>query len=194
MTRGQESTTALAFSSGDFARNYVTAGALETLANLNGSSSQVFNVANAAISTEAVPLGQAEAIFAALNGNASEAFSAAPAASTNEVVTLFQFSNFLGATGTQRLPNGLILQWGSGVFPNSGGRTSSQSVTFNVAFGTAPLFAAAIPTNGLNSSLGGIPSSGITAISTSGATFIADSLGYANFNQAVTFLYFAIGF
>ncbi|MDE3023820.1 MAG: hypothetical protein KGI54_18545, partial [Pseudomonadota bacterium] len=46
-------------------------------ASLNGSSSQVFNVANATTSTEAVSLGQAQADFAAINGNSSEGFSVA---------------------------------------------------------------------------------------------------------------------
>jgi hypothetical protein len=46
-------------------------------------------------------------------------------------VTLSQFSNSLGTNGFQKLPNGMIMQWGvSGSFSAEGG----QTVTFPIAF------------------------------------------------------------
>ena len=68
IARAQEGTTALAWNAGDLVNNQITAGIIEDIesrfALLAGSSSQVFNVANAVTATEAVALGQAQALFA----------------------------------------------------------------------------------------------------------------------------------
>jgi hypothetical protein len=62
ITRAQEGTTALSWNAGDLVNNQITAGIVEDIesrfALLAGSSSQVFNVAQALTSTEAVQLGQ----------------------------------------------------------------------------------------------------------------------------------------
>ena len=63
-----------------------------TLGNalLNGSANQVFNVANAVQASNAVPLSQAQALFAALNGNTANAFAVANAPSANYAINLGQ--------------------------------------------------------------------------------------------------------
>ncbi|MCE5387791.1 MAG: hypothetical protein K0041_04325, partial [Acidithiobacillus sp.] len=63
-----------------------------TLGNalLNGSANQVFNVANAVQGNNAVPLSQAQALFAALNGNTANAFAVANAPSANYAINLGQ--------------------------------------------------------------------------------------------------------
>ncbi|HQT89689.1 MAG TPA: hypothetical protein PK677_14270, partial [Acidiphilium sp.] len=58
------------------AAEQTNATAIAARALLAGSSSQVFSVADATTASEALPLGQAQADFAAINGSASEAFTA----------------------------------------------------------------------------------------------------------------------
>lgn len=74
--RGQEGTGALAWNVGDYVRASNTAGVMSSLANINGSTTQTFNVADAATATEAINLGQAQANFAAINGTQSGTFFA----------------------------------------------------------------------------------------------------------------------
>jgi len=50
--------------------------------------------------------------FAARNGNATNTFEAANGTSGNNVVNYSQFGGSLATTGYQRLPGGLIIQWG----------------------------------------------------------------------------------
>jgi len=69
--------------------NWIVNSALGN-ALLNGSSNQVFNVANASNSSNAVPLGQAQALFAAVNGNTANAFAVANAPSENYAINLGQ--------------------------------------------------------------------------------------------------------
>ncbi len=105
------------------------------LAPLTGNSNYAFNVANASTSTEAVPLGQAQADFAAINGSASEVFNVANATTSTEAVPLGQFPASLGSNGYQKLPSGLIIQWGNGVTDSTG----TVQATFPVAFPNAVL-------------------------------------------------------
>ncbi len=93
IVRAQEGTTAQGFNAGDIAAQLITAGGLTALAQLNGLSTQVFSVANAVTSVQALPLGQAQATFAAINGSTSEGFSAANAVGAQQVIPLSQGDN-----------------------------------------------------------------------------------------------------
>ena len=112
ITRAQEGTTALAWNAGDLVNNQITAGIVEDIesrfALLAGSSSQVFNVANAVTATEAVALAQ--------------------------------FGNSLVGYGYQKLPGGLIVQWGSGTCTTA---QTAQSFSFPITFPNAFLRAIA---------------------------------------------------
>lgn len=66
------------------------------LAPVSGSTSNPFNVANATATTNALPLGQAQGLFAALNGSASQVFNAANAITNTEVVNLGQANGLYG--------------------------------------------------------------------------------------------------
>ncbi len=72
--------------------NQIVSNVNANAAALAGSSSQVFNVANATTSTEAVNLGQAQAEFAALNGSPSQVFNVANATTSTEAVALGQLA------------------------------------------------------------------------------------------------------
>jgi hypothetical protein len=62
----------------------------------------VFNVAPPQTSSEALPLGQAQADFAAINGNVAQVFNVAPAVTNNEAVPLGQAQSLFA--GTQGSP------------------------------------------------------------------------------------------
>ena len=93
------------------------------LAPLTGNSNYAFNVANASTSTEAVPLGQAQADFAAINGSASEVFNA-----SNLYASTGVFSNIqvFTSSGTFTVPTGVTKirakVWGAG---GAGGSSTS---------------------------------------------------------------------
>jgi hypothetical protein len=87
------------------------------LAPLTGNSNYAFNVANASTSTEAVPLGQAQANFAAINGSSSEAFNVANATTSTEAVSLGQVAQVAPA-----IANATVI--------NTSGATTTATVTF----------------------------------------------------------------
>jgi hypothetical protein len=70
--------------------NQIVSNVNSNAAALNGNPGQVFQVATAAIGTEALPLAQAQADFAALNGNAGQVFQVATAAIGTEALPLAQ--------------------------------------------------------------------------------------------------------
>ena len=111
------------------------------------------------------------------------------------ITKAFNTSDQLIATnGWKRLPGGLIFQWGTVTFPNSGGPTSSLTVTFPTAFPNAVLYSTSlIPNSGVNSVGGRIPSVGVLSYTATQMSVIADSLGSANFNQIVTAQFFILG-
>jgi hypothetical protein len=91
------------------------------------------NVRPATASTHALQQGQAQADFAALAGSSSQVFSVANATSAAQAVNLGQFPATLSSPGAQKLPNGMIIQWGN----TSAGAPSS--VTFANTFPNACL-------------------------------------------------------
>lgn len=65
-----------------------------------------------------------------LNGNAANLFSVANATSATNAVALGQFDASLTVSGYQKLPSGLIMQWGQA----TGGSSASQIVSFPIPF------------------------------------------------------------
>ncbi len=109
------------------------------------------------------------------------------------------FAASIAANGYQRLPTGLILQWGAGVLPTNGATSTSVTVTLPLAWPTALLSANANARGFANSVTGAIPSLGITAATLTTLTVVGDTLngsvaGGINFNQAVPFYWQAVGF
>ena len=99
VTRAQEGTTAQNWNIGDFAYCAPTA---QTLATINGSSSQVFNAANATAGTqEVVPISQADIRYAPINGSSSQVFNVANATTSTEAVALGQLRSTVFGQGGQ---------------------------------------------------------------------------------------------
>jgi len=98
VTRAQEGTAAQNWSVGD--RAYCAPTAL-SVAPVNGNGLNVFQVANAVASNEAVNLGQAQADFLAITGNA---VSATTAANGTPVGTLIDFAGTSAPTGYLACP------------------------------------------------------------------------------------------
>jgi hypothetical protein len=119
LLRGQEGTTAQAFNAGDLAQNLITAGALQSLANINGSTSQVFNVSPAVASTQAVALSQLSAYLPVNN----------PAATGNMTVV----GNF--NAGGNIASQGNLGSVGSLTVNNGAAITGSVSATNNITAG-----------------------------------------------------------
>jgi hypothetical protein len=67
-----------------------------------------------------------------LNGNALNLFSVANAVSSSNAVALGQFDVSLAASGYQKLPGGLIMQWGS--FAHGTTEGSGGTITFPISF------------------------------------------------------------
>ena len=98
-------------------------------------------IANAVSGNQAVSLGQAQANFAATNGSNSEQFNVAAATAASEAVNLGQFTSSLSSLGWIELPNGIILQWGTGTVTAGGPGNASSTVTLPEAFPTTAVFA-----------------------------------------------------
>ncbi len=77
-------------------------------------------------------------IFAALAGSSGQVFNAAAGTSGSQVVNLGQFAAGLGGSGYQKLPSGLIFQWG---ITNALGSRNARTITLPISFPTAFVFA-----------------------------------------------------
>jgi hypothetical protein len=74
--------------------------------------------------------------FAAINGSAIQAFNVAPASTVNQAVNLGQFASSLASSGYQKLPSGLIVQWGNVL---TSAANTPYTWTFPIAFPNASL-------------------------------------------------------
>lgn len=72
-------------------------------------------------------------VYANVGGSSSQKFKVADATSSDEAVALGQFSSSLAANGYQKFPNGLIVQWGTGMY------VDAAAITFPIAFPNACL-------------------------------------------------------
>ena len=77
---------------------------------------------------------------APLAGSVTQQFSVQNATASGQAVALGQFAALLGTTGYQKLPNGLIIQWGSITCPSAQTATTAY---FPIAFPTALLIVVA---------------------------------------------------
>lgn len=116
-------------------------------------------------------------------------------------VTSSMGAAILGTNGYAVIPvivagvkKNVMLQWGTGVSPNSGTTVSNQSIVFPLTFPAACAIAVAMSTGSANSTAGGKPSAGTTAFTQSGFTAVFDTLNFTNFNQTMPFVWFAIGY
>ena len=117
---------------------YVQTG-LATKAALAGSSGQVFSVANAVSSSQALPLGQAQSTFAALAGLSTQVFNVANAATSSQAVPLGQAqSTFAALAGSS-----------AQTFSVSPGVSTNQAVNFGQ-------FASSLSANGYQILPGGL--------------------------------------
>lgn len=105
------------------------------------------------------------------------------------------------SSGSVKMVNGanaVTLSWGADTVAPSGTAIASKVFTFNgVTYTATPRVVATINGGpGVASASGGIPSSGVTSISLTGATFNIDTNAFGstvNITQPVPFLWFAIG-
>lgn len=131
---------------------------------------------------------------ALLAGSSTQTFSVANATAAAHAVNLGQFAKSLGTNGYQKLPGGLIMQWGSGTLPNSGVNTSSLAVTFPIAFPAACVSISGAVNGGANSTAGGFGAFADQLRTVTGFIATADCLNYTTFNQTVPFTWTAIGY
>lgn len=108
----------------------------------------------------------------AINDDGSMELLTPPSTPTGNMVTSFnQFGNSLTDNGWQKLPSGLIIQWGS--------RLNNGSVTFPVAFTATPY----------SVTFGGLGGSGsdayMTALSNTGFTIAGVDSGETNYYIAI---------
>lgn len=99
----------------------------------------------------------------------------------------------IAAAGFYGLAGGLIVQWGAATLPASGVSSSTASVTFPIAFPSACHVVLATAGGPANSAAGGWPAPLTTALSPTGCTIGADTLGFTTFNQTVPVRYLALG-
>ena len=113
-------------------------------APVSGSAAQTFAVANATASNQAVNLGQANSLYAPVAGNAVQTFAVANASTSSQAVNLAQFKNSLAQNGYQKLPSGLIIQWGSYLVANA---NTLYTIALPIAFPNGYFTAVASPLN-----------------------------------------------
>jgi hypothetical protein len=122
VTRAQEGTGALSWNVGDYAYCGPTSG---TVATALGNPSNVFAVAAATVSNQAVNLGQVTSTGSPL------ALTTTAATLANQAVNLGQFASSQSGSGYTKLPNGLIIQWGT---YNTTSSQAGNAITFPLAF------------------------------------------------------------
>lgn len=110
-----------------------------------------------------------------------------------QLVGMYGFKSSLGASGYQYLPTGLLLQWGTGTYPASGGSAASVTVSVPVTWTSGPYMVSVTPRGSANSAAGGVPTVSVASSTTSNINFTADTLGFTSFNQTVPFYWFALG-
>jgi hypothetical protein len=136
--------------------NQIVSNVNSNAAALNGNPGQVFQVATAAIGTEALPLAQAQADFAALNGNPGQVFQVATAAIGTEALPLAQaqadfaalngnagqvFNVATAAIGTEAVPLAQVANIAPFIFNYNGGTAANTTYA-------APTISFTVPSNG----------------------------------------------
>jgi len=99
------------------------------LAPVSGSANNQFNVANATTPSNALPLSQAQGLFAALNGSASQVFNVANAVTNTQAPNLGQANGLYGQLAQSNT-------WAQRQILNGGATVPAQSGA--ITAGTAP--------------------------------------------------------
>ena len=100
----------------------------------------------------------------------------------------------LAANGYQRLPSGLIIQWGSATFPNTGAGSTQINVNFPLAYPSVLLYIGGNCNGFFNTTQGDGPGIEFRALSLTSFTAYADPAGGLTINKAVPFRWMAIGY
>lgn len=115
----------------------------------------------------------------------------------NALGARFGGGGLLAANGWQRLPGGLIVQWGAATFPASGATFAQVAVVFPLAFPNDAWFAGGNASTIASAGAGYYPSICVPSLSLTGATFGGDLLGgegsVVTFTQPSTFRWLALG-
>jgi len=142
-------------------------------ANINGNNAQAFKVANASNADEALSMGQLVNVTA-LAGSNTDLVRGLPA----------DFTSSKAANGYQKLPSGVIIQWGTVSVSVNANTATSYSFTFPIAFPNTCIIAYSTQGNYVTSS------------STVENQTTTSCNGYCYFNSAKTLVIniYAIGY
>lgn len=156
--------------------------------------SNLLNKALFQSSTMAAALAQA---MAAKGYSISDANLNSLATTLANLLTLADFAAVISGTGYQKLPSGLIIQWGAGtVAPTGTGESSSHtSITFPISFPNGALSVTA-SANGPSHSGGWWPAATCYTVTNSGFILYLDNCsgGAQIFTNGVTASWIAIGY
>lgn len=105
-----------------------------------------------------------------------------------------EFGSLLSTNGWQKLPSGLIVQWGTATIPASGTSTSSVTAGFPIAFPNAALNAVAVAGGNINTGTGGVAPIRVTSLTTLNMNLNGDCNGFTTFNQTCPVRWVAFGY
>lgn len=94
----------------------------------------------------------------------------------------------------QKLPGGVLLQWGEISLPASGSNTAQVSVVYPISFPNGLAGPFAIPYESVNTGTGYTPIMRTLARTTAGFTMVGDTNNTVVFDKACKFGWFSIGF
>ncbi len=110
---------------------------------------------------------------------------------------VYQFAKTAATSGYQKLPSGIIIQWGNCTIPSVAATESQVAVSFPLAFPNA-VFSITTSYNGATGVGGPAPlfnhmSTAYNTVTVSGFNFYGDTGGGSNFTQSVAGSWIAIG-
>lgn len=167
---------------------YIGSSSLTCIISRQGTDTIFLNSANP--SSTSITINDGESVLFVAVGSV---WMASGVATLNYATS---FGASLASNGYQKLPSGLIKQWGVGTFPSSGAQSSAVTVTLPLAWpsGVGGLRSAtANARSAANSTVGGIPVTGVDSGTATTITFLADTLGYTTFNKTTQFYWEAEG-
>ena len=175
VVRGQEGTSAAAWTAGDNVFGLITAGALTSLAPLDSP---------ALIGAPTAPTPT--------SGDSSTLLATTAFVGT-AVADALVFAASLTANGYQKLPSGLIIQWGSGTMSIPTSNFATANLTFAIPFPNAVL--ACVPTYLFAATGAGVQDAVyLSALSTTSVTIVMDYLIAGGDTGTATVYYIAIGY
>ena len=135
IVRGQEGTAARSWSANDIAANMLTAGTILLLAQLESPAFTGTPTApTAPAGTNTTQIANTAFIQAAITAlSLGTASQRNVGTGTGQIPDMIAFTSSTGATGYQRFPGGLVLQWG---FTNPSPNNTKNTVSFPIAYST----------------------------------------------------------